>query len=380
MPRGVLVAPRAGGDPPTGPNHVNHREQEPDITKAGPSRTLPEGVPAHPYEETNNRRYISKNPTATTDDESESSDQSESSETSEAKSGDETDPTAQMEINTKETEHSTTNHSNETVNSVKTLPRTKHTQIYDEPIILMTPTNKATHNFENNSKAPGGNSGPCRVESTPASKNNIAVQRNPLTELSNKHGVESTPAPRNNIAVQRNPLTELSNMYVYLFDVPSIYDKDTMAKFVMESTWVGAYFRPDRKIRDNGVTADWTCELDAHTFRQMHGNIRLAGKLYRIRIKDQDKIPASYHMDRSCARCGSFSHLVKNCPKPRKPRGPRGARTGRPAICHNRAGPSVSSTTAMPEELQSTEDQMSWADYEELVEHIATPDVSSILE
>lgn len=148
-----------------------------------------------------------------------------------------------------------------------------------------------------------------RVDATPV---NAGPNDTPTTQTA-----ETLQKGKGKIYREYNLLTSNQNRYVYLFDVPAQYIRGDLASMALGSIGTGGYFRPDRQISKGTVTADWTCELDARTFRILHGNIRLAGKLYRIRIKDNYKIPASYHNHRACLRCGDSSHTVKQCPKPK---------------------------------------------------------------
>lgn len=78
------------------------------------------------------------------------------------------------------------------------------------------------------------------------------------------------------------------------------------------------YFRLDKLVRGGVTTSDWTCELDARQSRALKGNIKLAGRLYRVRVKDTDNVMASAHKTKSCMRCGSNSHKVQKCPRPKR--------------------------------------------------------------
>lgn len=128
-------------------------------------------------------------------------------------------------------------------------------------------------------------------------------------------------APRANPAemLSHHIQTPIKTRCAYIFDVPSIFNSEDVTELARESLGNNAFFRLVKLVRGGITTSDWTCELDARQFRALKGNIKLAGRLYRVRIKDTENIMASAHKNtKGCMRCGSNTHRVQMCPQPKR--------------------------------------------------------------
>lgn len=167
------------------------------------------------------------------------------------------------------------------------------------------------------------------------------IKTKPVTaRTTNKSGRTNSATaitPRRNSVVLPSRLiqTPFKKRSAYIFDVPSLYNSLDVVELAKETLGNRAYFKIVKLVRGGASTSDWVCELEACQFRDLKENIKLASKLYRIRIKDTDNIMAAYYnISRCCMRCGSNIHRVQLCPKPKRRKGQTNAaqlRQGRPA-------------------------------------------------
>lgn len=129
-------------------------------------------------------------------------------------------------------------------------------------------------------------------------------------------GVSSMATPLANDPQTKNSISR----EVYHFYLPNALGRRKVSEGAMErAARKMAYFRANHKIRDDGRTSDWLCEIGAKNLSFLHGHIYIGKSQFRLRAKHEETASSNYAVARTnkCQRCGSHAHYVRDCPKPR---------------------------------------------------------------